>query len=208
MAYLNGKRLKQVLDPTIAKGLSHRLRGHLWITACEQGCISPSGAAAELGLTAGDLNYHFGVLVRLGLFKPRGTRPGKRALDKHFYEACVPALHFDDVAWMKIPSQIRETFSADAARTAIEEIIEALNTGSFDARNRHLSHLWLLVDERGWKEVMDDTSRLLRRILAVQKRCAGLELAESGSGIPLSIVIAAFETAAGISREDTEPAES
>jgi hypothetical protein len=205
MAYLNGKRLKQVLDPTIAKGLSHRLRGHLWITACEQGCISPSGAAAELGLTAGDLNYHFGVLVRWGLFKPCGTRPGKRALDKHFYEACVPALNFDDAAWMEIPVQIRETLSADTARSIIGDIIEALGAGTFEARNRHLSQHWLLVDERGWDEIMGDASRLLDRIVAVRKRCAGLELAESGSGIPASIVIAAFETAAGISHEDTEP---
>jgi hypothetical protein len=106
---------------------------------------------------------------------------------------------------MEIPVQIRETLSADTARSIIGDIIEALGAGAFEARNRHLSQHWLLVDERGWDEVMGDASRLLDRIVAVRKRCAGLELAESGSGIPVSIVIAAFETAAGISHEDTEP---
>jgi hypothetical protein len=205
MANLKGKKLKQVIDPTLAKAFAHPLRGHVWVTICEQGTASPSGVAEELGLKAEDLNYHFGELVRRGLIRPIGTQPGKRAFDKHVYEACAPALHFDDAAWMKIPRQIRATLSADAMRNIIEEMIEALNTGSFDARNRHLSQHWLLVDERGWEEVMSDTSQLLDRILAVRKRCAGLNLAESKSGIPLSIVISAFETAAGPARENAEP---
>lgn len=205
MASLKGKKLKQVIDPTLAKAFTHPLRGHVWVTICEQGSASPSGVAAELGLKAEDLNYHFGELVRRGLIKPIGTRPGKRAFDKHVYEACAPALRFDDSTWMKIPSQIRATLSADTMRSIIEEMVEALSAGSFDARNRHLSQQWLLVDERGWDEVIGDVNRLLDRILAVQKRCAGLDLAESGSGIPLSIVISAFETVDGRhSHKDTE----
>jgi hypothetical protein len=204
MANLKGKKLKQVIDPTLAKAFTHPLRGHVWVTICERGSASPSGIAEELGLKADDLNYHFGELVRRGLIRPIGTRPGKRAFDKHLYEACAPALSFDDSAWMKIPSQIRATLSADAMRNIIEEMIEALSAGSFDARNRHLSQQWLLVDEQGWDEVMSDASRLLDRILAVQRRCAGLDLAESESGIPISIVISAFETATGPSCEDTE----
>jgi hypothetical protein len=203
MANLEGKKLKQVIDPTLAKAFTHPLRGHVWVTICEQGTASPSGVAEELDLKAEDLNYHFCELARRGLIRSVGTRPGKRAFDKHVYEACAPALQFDDSAWMKIPSQIRATLSADTMRSIVEEMIEALSVGSFDTRNRHLSQQWLLVDERGWEEVMGDTNRLLDRILAVQKRCAGLDLAESGSGIPVSIVIAAFETVAGISREDS-----
>lgn len=204
MTNLKGKKLKQVIDPTLAKAFTHPLRGHVWVTICEQGTASPSGVAAELGLKAEDLNYHFSELVRRGLIRPIGTRPGKRAFAKHVYEACAPVLRFDDSAWMRIPAQIRATLSADTMRTIIEEMIEALHTGSFEARNRHLSQQWLLVDERGWEEVMGDTNRLLDRILAVRKRCAGLNLAESESGIPVSIMIAAFETVTRSAYEDTE----
>jgi len=204
MANLDGKNLKQVIDPTLAKAFTHPLRGHVWVTVCERGSASPSGVASELGLKPDDVDYHFRELARRGLIELIGTRPGKRALDKHVYKACAPALHFDDSAWMKIPAPIRATLSADAMGRIIEEMIEALRSGSFDARNRHLSQNWLMVDERGWKEVMGDVKKLLDRVLAVQKRCAGDDTISAESGIPISIVIAAFETAAGASREDTE----
>jgi hypothetical protein len=202
MADLDGKKLKQVIDPTLAKAFTHPLRGHVWVTICEKGLLSPSAVAAELGLEIHDVNYHFRALAGRGLIRLARTKPGRRGFDEHFYEACTPGLDFDDAAWMEIPAPIRATLSADALRKIVDEMVEALGSGSFDARNRHLSHSWLVADERGWGEVMTGLRELLDLVLAVQERCAKDETGESK--IPISIVLAAFETAAGMSPEKSE----
>jgi hypothetical protein len=58
----------------------------------------------------------------------------------------------------------------------------------------------LTVDERGWKELMRAMQKALDRILAIQERCAERRQTSSEPGIPVSIAMAAFETAESISR--------
>jgi DNA-binding transcriptional ArsR family regulator len=200
MASLDGKNLKQVIDPTVAKAFTHPLRGHVWVTICEKGMASPTEIANELDLDVSEVSYHFRELKKRELIKLVRTVQ-RRGFDEHFYEPCVPALHFDDVDWMEIPAPIRSTLSADMLRQIIKELIEALGAGSLDARNRHLSRTWLLVDERGWGEVVRTMKTALDRIQAIQERCAKRQEGSPGSVIPVSIVLGSFETAASISRQ-------
>ncbi len=201
MASLHGKKLKQVIDPTVAKAFTHPLRGHVWVTVCERGVASPTEIADELGLEVSEVSYHFRELKRRNLIRLARTVP-RRGFDEHFYEPCVPALHFDDFDWMKIPAPIRATFSADTLRQIIEELIGALDVGSFDARSRHLSRTWLLVDERGWRELMRALKAALDRIQAIQERSVKRREASSEPGVPVSVVLACFETIASISRRE------
>ncbi len=201
MASLQGKKLKQIIDPTVAKAFTHPLRGHVWVTICEKGIASPTEIADELGLDVSEVSYHFRELKRRNLVKLVRTVQ-RRGFDEHFYEPCTPILHFDDFDWMEIPAPIRSTFSADILRQIIEELIGALEAGSLDARNRHLSQTWLLVDERGWKELMRTVRTALDRILAIQERCTKRREESSEPGIPVSVMLASFETAASISQRD------
>lgn len=199
MASLHGKKLKQVIDPTVAKAFTHPLRGHVWVTVCERGIASPTEISDELGLEVSEVSYHFRELKRRNLIRLVRTVP-RRGFDEHFYEPCVPALHFDDFDWMKLPAPIRSTFSADTLRQIIEELVDALEAGSFDARSRHLSQSWLSVDERGWKELMRVMKAALNRIQAIQERSAKRRELSAEPGIPVSVVLASFETIASISR--------
>jgi hypothetical protein len=199
MASLDGKQLKQVIDPALAKAFTHPLRGHVWVTICEKGITSPAEIAGELELDVSEVSYHFRELKRRKLIRLVRTVQ-RRGFDEHFYESCAPVLHFDDFEWMEIPASIRSSFSADMLRQVIEELIGALEAGSFDARSRHLSQTWLLVDERGWKELMRAMQRALDRIQAIQERSAKRRETSSEPGIPVSLVMASFETAASISR--------
>jgi DNA-binding transcriptional ArsR family regulator len=201
MASLHGKKLKQVIDPTLAKAFTHPLRGHVWVTICEKGTASPTEIANELDLEVSDVSYHFRELKKRKLIRLIRTVP-RRGFDEHFYEPCTPVLYFDDVDWMKIPAPIRSTFSAGMLRQIIEELIGALEAGSFDARNRHLSQTWLMVDERGWKELMRTAQRTLDRVVAIQGRCAERRKTSSEPGIPVAVVLASFETAPSISRRE------
>jgi DNA-binding transcriptional ArsR family regulator len=199
MASLHGKKLKQVIDPTVAKAFTHPLRGHVWITICEKGVASPREIADEVELDVTEVSYHFRELKRRKLIRLVRTVK-RRGFDEHFYEPCQPALHFDDSAWMEIPAPIRSMLSAGMLQELIVELIDALEAGSFDARSRHLSRTWLLVDERGWKELMRAMQAALDRIMAIQERCAERRKDSSEPGVPVAVVLASFETAASISR--------
>ena len=199
MASFDGKKLKQVIDPTVAKAFTHPLRGHIWVTLFERGVVSPIEIADELGLEVTEVSYHFRALKKRNLIRLVRKVP-RRGVDEHFYEPVSPAFYFDDAEWMKLPLGIRSTFSAEMLRQIIDGFMEAVEAGSFDARNRHLSQSWLLVDERGWKELTRAVKAALDRFLAIQERSSKRLKESSESGISVSLVMASFETALSVSQ--------
>lgn len=205
MASLHGKQLKQVIDPNLAKAFTHPLRGHIWVTVCEKGVASPAEIADELGLDVSEISYHFRELKRRNLIRLIRTVQ-RRGFDEHFYEPCSPLLYFDDFDWMEIPQKIRAAFSGDMLRQIVQELIDAVEVGSFDTRNRHLSRTWLTVDEEGWQEAMGAVQGALDQIVAIKERCDKRRKASSQPGIPVSVVIASFETAgSAAARADAPP---
>jgi DNA-binding transcriptional ArsR family regulator len=202
MASLDGKNLKQVIDPTVAKAFTHPLRGHVWVTICEQGIASPTEIANELDLDVSEVSYHFRELKKRKLIKLARTVQ-RRGFDEHFYEPIAPALSFDDADWMSIPAPIRSTLTADMLRQIIKELIDALGSGSLDARDRHLSRTWLMVDERGWKELGRAMQATLDRVQAIHERCAKRRGDSLGSAIPVSVILGSFETVASISKRES-----
>ncbi|HET7053792.1 MAG TPA: helix-turn-helix domain-containing protein [Solirubrobacterales bacterium] len=206
MASFDEKKLKQVIDPTLAKAFTHPLRGHVWVTVCEKGLASPTEIANELDIEVTEVSYHFRKLHRKELIKV-AYAVQRRGFDEHFYEPCAPAIYFDDFDWMGIPEAIRSSFSVDLVQGVVEELIGAIQAGSFDARDRHLSRTWLMLDERGWKELMRTLVRTLERAKAIQerseKRCEGSPEAL----IPVEFAMAAFETIASIAQRVGETEE-
>lgn len=199
MANLDGKKLKQVIDPTVAKAFTHPLRGHIWVTLFERSEVSPNEIADELDIEVTEVSYHFRALKKRNLIRLVRKVP-RRGVDEHFYEPVSPAFYFDDAEWMKLPLGIRSTFSAEMLRQIIDGLMEAVESGCFDARNRHLSQSWLLVDERGWKELMRAVKAALDRFLAIQERSAKRRKDSLEPGIPVSLVLASFETALSVSQ--------
>jgi DNA-binding transcriptional ArsR family regulator len=202
MANLDGKNLKQVIDPTLAKAFTHPLRGHVWVTLFERGEASPSDIASELDLKVDDVDYHFRELARRGLVKLIRMERGARGFEKHVYRPAGPALDFDDAAWMELPEEVRSIFSAEMIRQFIDAMTTALKVGAFDARDRHLSQSWILVDEQGWKEMAMVAREALERFLAIGERSASRRKKSGAAGIPVCLLMAAFETADSISRRD------
>ena len=128
MAGLDGKKLRQVMDPTLAKAFTHPLRSHVWVTVCERGVVSPTEIADELELDVTDVSYHFRKLHKKELIRLVHT-VRRRGFDEHFYEPCSPPLHFDDFDWMELPRGIRESFSADLLHRIVEEMAGAVRAG-------------------------------------------------------------------------------
>lgn len=207
MASLQGKKLKQVIDPSLAKAFTHPLRGHVWVTLFERGVVSPAEIANELELDVSDVSYHFRELKRRKLIRLVRTVQ-RRGFDEHFYEPVAPAFEFDDAEWMRLPRGVRSSFSGETVSRVVEQLTSALMAGSFDARNRHLSQSWLQLDERGWKELMRVMRSALDRVLAIQERSAERREASAEPGIPVSVLLAGFETAASISSREAGTSEA
>jgi len=208
MANLDGKKLKQVIDPTLAKAFTHPLRGHVWVTLFERGEASPSDIASELDLKVDDVDYHFRELARRGLIRLIRTQRGQRGFDKHVYKPVSPALDFDDARWMELPEEIRVAFSGEMVRRFFEGITDALESGSFDARNRHLSQSWVLVDERGWKELAVAAREALERFLAIGELASTRCETSGAARIPVCLAMALFETAGSISKRQAGKTEN
>jgi hypothetical protein len=207
MAGFDEKKLKQVIDPTLAKAFTHPLRGHVWVVLFEKGIVSPTEIANELNLEVNEVSYHFRELHRRKLIRLVRTEK-RRGFDEHFFEPVVPALEFDDTEWMKLPFGIRASFSGEMIRQIIESLVEAVEAESFDARDRHLSRSWLLVDEKGWRESQRVARRALNQFQAIQERCVKRNDGSSRQMIPVSVVIAAFETAASTSEHEAGKTDS
>jgi hypothetical protein len=201
MASFDEKKLKQVIDPTLAKAFTHPLRGHIWVTLFERGRVSPTEIANELDIEVSEVSYHFRNLHRKELIKIAYTVQ-RRGFDEHFYEPVAPVFHIDDEDWMRLPVGIRSSFSGEMLQQITHAFTEALETGSFDARNRHLTRTWLMLDERGWKELMRLLLRTLDRIQAIQERAVERSKESSETPISVEVVMAAFETAVSIARRE------
>ena len=197
MGKLDGKKLKQVIDPTLAKVFTHPLRGHVWVTLFERGVVSPTEIANELQIETSEVSYHFRKLRGKGLIRLIRT-VRRRGFDEHFYEPVAPGLDFDDKQWMRVPRGIRSSFSGDLLRRITSSFADSLAAGVFDARNRHLSRTWLRLDERGWSELMRLMRLTLERFRAIQERSAERCKDSAEEPISVEVVMAAFETAASI----------
>jgi DNA-binding transcriptional ArsR family regulator len=206
MGKLDGLKLKQVIDPALAKVFTHPLRGHVWVTLFERGLVSPTEIANELGLEPSEVSYHFRKLLRKELIRLVRTEQ-RRGFDEHFYEPVAPALAFGDREWMRIPKGIRSGFSADLLRQVCRSFVDAVGAGAFDARNRHLSRTWLKLDERGWKEMTRLLQHTLERLRKIQRRSAERCAESQTEPISVEVVIAAFETVAGIAERQAGQSE-
>jgi DNA-binding transcriptional ArsR family regulator len=207
MGSLDGKKLKQVIDPTLAKAFSHPLRGHIWVTLFERGVVSPTEIASELELKVTEVSYHFRKLQRKGLIRlVRAVQ--RRGFDEHFYEPVAPGFQIEDTDWMKLPVGIRSSLSGELLQQITSAFAAALETGSFDARNRHLTRTWLMLDERGWRELARLLLRTLDKVQAIQERSSGRSGEAPEALIAVEIVMAAFETAASIAHRDAGQSEA
>src|ERR1044072_8787410 len=93
MAAAQGKQLKQIIDPRLAKAFTHPLRGHVWVTICEKGVASPSEIAEETGIDVSEISYHFRNLKRNELIRLVRTEK-RRGFAEHSYEPTGPVFYF------------------------------------------------------------------------------------------------------------------
>jgi len=139
---------------------------------------------------------HFHVLEKYGWLEEVEQKTGgkRRGAVEHFYRATGHAI-FDEQAWKELPKSVLAGITGVVYRGLGARILEAMQAGTFDARDdRHFSWTAFLLDEEGWKRMIEKIDELFYWLLEEQKR-ARKRLQESGkTPIPATVALALFES--------------
>lgn len=149
------------------------------------------GSASVAGL-----HRRFKTLTEIGWLKKVGQKTGgkRRGAVEHFYRATGPAI-FDNRGWSDIPDSIKATYSWRIFEQLSDQVKEAIEAGTFDARSdRHLSWSLLLLDQRGWEQTIGAVDALFAFIFEEQESAA-VRIADSGEEpLTATVALAAFES--------------
>jgi DNA-binding MarR family transcriptional regulator len=192
-------KFKQIIDPILAKALTHKVRGATLLAFGERGVASPKEVADDFEMDLTEISYHVRKLKAQGLIRLIRTEK-RRGFHEHFYELTKPVLHLDDRVWKQLPKAIRDRFSDSLLEGLLADAVEALKAGTFNEAECHQSQMAMPVDEQGRREVMDVMSDALTRLGEIKERCAGRMALPSDGAAPMIAYMVAFESAAGARR--------
>ena len=191
-----------LVDPRIAKALSHPMRARILMILNEQ-VASPNEIAGMIEERLPNVSYHVRALEELECIELVSTAQRRGAIE-HYYRAVVRPF-FSDRDWKRLPRSGRQAISDSILRIIWDEVSTAIEAGTFEGRpDRHLSHSRVALDREGWVEM----TKLLAGTLAEAEKIAsrsGARLKKSEQqAIPTAVAMMQFELPA----EDSPPTAS
>jgi DNA-binding transcriptional ArsR family regulator len=156
------------LDESLIKALGHRLRWRIMETVVERGEASPVELARLLDEPLATVSHHTRLLRDHGCIELTRTEPRRGAVE-HYYRAIMPAF-FDDEQWRHVPIALRRGLAGQLFQRIFEEAAAAGGAGAFDAPGAHLDRMVVELDDRGWEELSEMLTDVLRRAQAIQAR--------------------------------------
>jgi DNA-binding transcriptional ArsR family regulator len=184
-------RDRSIVDPRLAKALSHPLRARILVILNEQ-VASPNEIADMLEERLPNVSYHVRALLDLGCIELVRTAQRRGAIE-HYYRA-LSRPFFSDRDWKRLPRSGRQAIADVSLQLIWEDLSRAIETGSLEARpDRHLSRSPLVVDEQGWGELRDALAGVLDEADRIVERSAKRLAGSSEEGISTRLVIMHFE---------------
>jgi DNA-binding transcriptional ArsR family regulator len=192
-------KFKQIIDPVLAKALTHKVRGATLLAFGEWGVASPKEISDYFELDVTEVSYHVRKLKSQGLIRLVRTER-RRGVHQHFYELTKPVLYLDDRDWKQLPSPIKDRFSDSLLQVTLSDAIDALRAGTFNAHDCHQSRVTMQVDDQGRREAVEVVNDALARLLEIEAGCAERMQLPSEQATPLTVFMMAFENASRIHR--------
>ena len=171
------RRTLDLVDPRIAKALSHPMRARI-LGILNERVASPNEIAEQIEERLPNVSYHVRALLDLGCIELVRTAQRRGAIE-HYYRAIVRPF-FSDRDWKRLPRSGRQAISDVALQIIWEDVSGAIKAGTFEARaDRHLSHN-ALDARRAGLEGHDQAARRRARRGGEDRR--GQRLAVEGVG--------------------------
>jgi len=185
------KKKSTGVDQRLVKALAHPLRVEI-LTILNERMASPNELSKELEEGLSQVSYHVKVLKDFECIEMVKTEPRRGAVE-HYYRA-TSRPYLTDRDWQNLPDSIKPGMSASGLKMMIDDVVGAINGGTFNAREDvHMSSTPGVVDEQGWKESVDLVNETLERLIKIHDSSAK-RLAKSGEeGIPATAILMNFE---------------
>ena len=152
---------------------------------------------AEFGGDSVDgIRRRFKMLEKNGWLKKVDEKTGgkRRGAVEYFYRATGPAI-YDSGTWSDLPDSIRSSFSWTIFEQLSEQVKEAMEAGTFDAReDRHLSWSLSRLDQRGWEKVVAAVDALFEFIFEEADETEARVATSGEKTILMTVALAAFES--------------
>lgn len=184
------RRIKGV-DQRLVKALAHELRVEI-LTILNERMASPNELAKELDEGLSQVSYHVKVLKDYECIELVKTEPRRGAVE-HYYRATSRPF-VSDRDWQVLPSTVRAGLSAELLELIQGDAVRALIEGTFEAREDvHLTRTLMLLDERGWDDLMGALTDTLTRVSKIQTECSTRMRKSGDEGINVSVSMLGFE---------------
>jgi hypothetical protein len=158
----------ETIDPRLVKALSHPLRIQILDVLSER-IASPNWLSDRLEATLSHVAYHTRTLNQCGCLSLVDTAQ-KRGATEHFYKA-APGSYVSSRVWRRVPQAILGGVSGATLQSFMDRAVAALEAGTIDAReDTVLTWMPLLLDRRGWEEVVSIMEEATDRVLAAQQK--------------------------------------
>jgi DNA-binding transcriptional ArsR family regulator len=181
-----------LVDPRIAKALSHPMRARILVILNER-VASPNEIAEMIDERLPNVSYHVRALLDLGCIELVDTAQRRGAIE-HYYRAIVRPF-FSDSDWKRIPRSARRAISDTLLKVIWEDVSDAAESGTFDSRpDRSLVHSPMMVDDQGWSELAEVMARVRRDVEKIESQSARRLKRSKDAGVPTSVVLMQFET--------------
>jgi DNA-binding transcriptional ArsR family regulator len=179
------------VDQRLVKALAHPLRVQI-LTILNERIASPNELANELEEGLSQVSYHVKVLKDYKCIELVKTEPRRGAVEHYYRATSRPFLADRD--WQKLPDSVRPGMSADLLQMLVGDAVAALEEGTFDARDdRHMSRYPMIVDEKGWSDLISLLDTTLQRVTAIQTTSAQRLGKKDAEGFTVSVGMMAFE---------------
>jgi DNA-binding transcriptional ArsR family regulator len=182
-----------LVDPRIAKALSHPMRARILVILNER-VASPNEIAEMIDERLPNVSYHVRALLDLGCIELVDTAQRRGAIE-HYYRAVVRPF-FSDSDWKRIPRSGRQAISDVVLQVIWDDVSEAVNGGTFDARpDRYLTHSPMVLDEQGWSELNRVLTKAMAEAEKIESQSARrLKKSKEDVGVPTRLVLMQFES--------------
>jgi len=159
--------------------------------------MSASQFHAEFGgASIEGIRRRFKMLAEIDWLMKTGEKTGgrRRGATENFYRATGPAVFGGDI-WADLPASLKSTFSWRTFEQLSDQIKEAIEAGTFEARpDDHFTWSLLRLDQQGWEKVIAAVDELFAFLFEEQKS-AKRRIADSGEKpIKMTVALAAFES--------------
>jgi DNA-binding transcriptional ArsR family regulator len=197
---MGGDKDRGEVDQRLVRALAHPLRVEIF-RILECGPKSPKQISDQIDELLGNVSYHMKVLLDYDFVELVDNIPRRGAVE-HVY-----ALKRGGVGsrnWQEVPPSVRTSAVGSALAGFVNRAIEALDAGTVESREGSgVNWFPLIVDETGWEELREMLDEVEGRFRAVGAKSAK-RLDKLADGIPLVVVLGAFESARGDTDVDSK----